>query len=750
MWYSYTKFIFAGKKDVLNILNDNSLISQVNQISNIPKFQTTVAYFLNQNIPDHIIKNCIQKLEFIASKNTSFDIWATKTHVRLFGKNFTNWEDFSKAVDDLYVPLHQKESLNKQVREQKIQQKQYDDFSIHQKNSIIVVPINDVSDAVKYGQGTPWCIAQPGNTLYFAYRTRNHSTFYFVFDNTRDDALSRVAVDISNSGTHLTDLRNTTGTIFEFGKDWKLYFKYLQDHGIDTSQFKNKPLTEEEKEENKFLSTPIDSLEDFIQLPAVIKIKYIAWGNRLTDDQLKYLIDNKMTKILLAYVSTGISLLPHHEAIIKKYPNIYKTYQRQMNIAEDIMDNFLKTNPDTNRLSFIITHKNYDYIRRYIEKTPHNLRKSLVQDIFDTFETIREDELVNYSQIETDALIYLLVPYGLDVNLAMGYLKETPQTIQYLIDNGANIKDICRQVKKFENIKYLVEQVKVDPSTFYPLTWVDNPDKVEEYLIQHGANKITAFFNTHIDYYSSRMRPSLKDVLEYFNVSNLDEIVDQKKTNINNDEAVEWMMRNGLSPEAGIYLSKNFLNTSQIIRDYKIDYNEYVRRFYNGNPNAAVALGKNWAASYALLLNTNCNPRSILQKKFSAFLNNEEIIKKLLERGVDPNDYLKYLIINKPSLYNTNDINILVEAGADLNIGLTTMLSQVFRGGGNYNYNMIKLIQLGVDPTKAERGIFYGGLTVPEAGKFIELGVDPQYIYDQCRLVNNTEVAKVIAEYHKV
>lgn len=751
MWYSYTKFIFAGKNDVLNILNDNSLFSEVNKISKMPKLQPMVAYFLNQNVPPQAIHHCVKKIEFLISKNVSLDIWATKKNVKFFGVIYTNWQDFSTAVDRIYMPLHEKDLLNKQKLEQKLEQKDNSGPLINKENSIIVIPIYNVSEAVKYGTGTPWCISRPGNTMYQSYRLRNNSTFYFVFDNTRQDALSRVAVDVAGTGVHLTDLNNRTGTIFEFGKDWQAYFKYLQDHGIDTSQFKNRPSTPEEAEEDRLLSRPINSLEDFINTPADFKLKYIGYGNRLTNEQLQYLIDNKITRLLEQYVSTGLSLLPEQEEMIKKHSGLYKTYQRYMDLAENEINQLFENNPNINKIKFLITSKYYNYIKKFLEQTPQELQKTLVSDIYDTFEEVINEEEVDYSQIETNALISLLVVYGLDVSLAIGYLKESPSTIQFLIDSGANLDVICHQVKTLESIKYLVEHVHVDPSVFYPLTWVKNSREVDEYLIKHGANKITAFFNTSIEYYASQMRPELKDVLEYFDVSNLDEIIDKRKTSINNNESIIWMMRNGLSPEAGIYLSKDFWFVMTIINNHKIDFNEYVKRFARGNSSAAVVAAKTWPVAYGLLLNTNCNPNIIFGRKdFIQFLNNDGIMKALLEKGCDPSEYLKYLVECESNLYNTKDADILVEAGADINIGLNTMLSKVFRGAIHYNDNMIKLMELGADVTQAARGIAYGALTTYQAAELIGFGVDPQYIYNHCISYNNLDLANTIAKYHKI
>ena len=118
---------------------------------------------------------------------------------------------------------------------------------------------NNPQQCIILGKGRRFCISQPGNTIWQSYRDRNVSTFYFVYDHTRDDDLSIVVVDATDDYFVLTDINNTTGKIqnpYDLNKkdtNPQIYLDYLKSKGIDIDVFENIPKTKEEEEEHEKL-----------------------------------------------------------------------------------------------------------------------------------------------------------------------------------------------------------------------------------------------------------------------------------------------------------------------------------------------------------------------------------------------------------------------------------------------------------------------------------------------------------------
>jgi len=111
---------------------------------------------------------------------------------------------------------------------------------------IRVYKANNTEQCIILGKGQSFCISQPGNRMWQSYRDRDISTFYFVYDDTRDDRLGIVVVDQTQYKTVLTDKVNTTGKTLDpytgqLTTDPKSYMKYLKEKGIDISKIENIP-----------------------------------------------------------------------------------------------------------------------------------------------------------------------------------------------------------------------------------------------------------------------------------------------------------------------------------------------------------------------------------------------------------------------------------------------------------------------------------------------------------------------------
>ena len=314
MWYRYCRLIIAGKEHIIkNVIN----------------------YFRQKGEIEDNLNEIYRKLLDLDKSNKIQNIGIIEDKVNFNDNSFNNFIDFSEKIDELhtnYFWLKQQEKLKK---EQKELQKNEIEFV---PGKISVYPCNDVSDTIKYGAGTSWCISRPGNRMYDSYRSSNQSTFYYVQDGTRqsDDPLSRVMIDRQKNGVvKLTDINNRTGTIAEFGTDWQAYFDYLESKGVKTSQFVNKPRTQEEIEETKKLGTKKDNLVWFKNLTNDEKSKYIGRGHLLTNKQLEYLLSrDDIGKLLIPqYLNTGVSLPPKQKKMLFSNKQYENTYYKNIEIA---------------------------------------------------------------------------------------------------------------------------------------------------------------------------------------------------------------------------------------------------------------------------------------------------------------------------------------------------------------------------------------------------------------------------------
>ena len=191
-----------------------------------------------------------------------------------------------------------------------------------EKTGIVIYDGNDVGKCIKYGMGGitgqhyKFCISRPRNTYWQTYRDEKGSTFYFVFDKTRDfdDPLHLMVVNRTNSsfndGYEIVDANNHPNNIAEFGDDILKYIEYLQKRGVPTEEiFINKPKTQSEEEEFKKLGSPNSNLIWFKNLSFVDKTKYIGRGHILTYEQFKYLWDHRKTPggfhLLKQYLNMG-------------------------------------------------------------------------------------------------------------------------------------------------------------------------------------------------------------------------------------------------------------------------------------------------------------------------------------------------------------------------------------------------------------------------------------------------------------
>jgi len=231
------------------------------------------------------------------------------------GEIFLNGEKNSGTLIDFSNTIHAVSNKYKNSDEQKILKKKIKNDVKSVEPPIFTNENVDIHDAntkekcIKYvqkgltGKYYTFCIGQFGSqNMYQSYRDTQTSTFYFIVDKTRikdnedgsvnlDDPLHLVVYDVTDVGVRLTDANNKTGKIEEFGTDVNAYNEYLQSLGVPIDILKNRPKSEQEKEEDRILGKENKNLEWFINLPYDYKSKYIGRGHVLTDEQFDYLWD---------------------------------------------------------------------------------------------------------------------------------------------------------------------------------------------------------------------------------------------------------------------------------------------------------------------------------------------------------------------------------------------------------------------------------------------------------------------------
>ena len=336
MWY---RFVLAGRKEIEQRFGKETYETVKEIPSNLQ--EPAAAFVKLLDIKKEQIEEVFKDVANLANRNY-ISVAHKKNQILLKSKNnehVFNIDDpeaflkFSEKID-FYKTLLMPGNLKPQTQTKSLN---------IPDGTITVIKANNVIDAIQLGSGTTWCISQPKNTMYQSYRSLKASTFYFVFDTTKPegDPLRRVVVDVTRNGIELTDLENHTGYIKEFRNDYHAYMEYLKSKGVDIGQFKNDPYTKKEQEEYELLTNRAITLDDFISLGSRAKAKniddvyskYIGFGNMLSSDQLKFLIENNAKRLVDQYLNTGN---PIHKADLPLLDNQQtRTYLRRRNMMYD-------------------------------------------------------------------------------------------------------------------------------------------------------------------------------------------------------------------------------------------------------------------------------------------------------------------------------------------------------------------------------------------------------------------------------
>ena len=391
-------------------------------------------------------------------------------------------------------------------------------FLISPDGKIKVYKANSPQQCIILGRGESFCISRPGNTNWQGYRDDHTSTFYFVYDSTRNDRLSIVVIDQRYSGTVLTDKVNFTGKTLDpyTGKETffnsESYMRYLKEKGIDTSKIVNIPKSQEEEEENRKLGSNSTSLDWFASLSFEDKSKYIGRGHRLSDAQFDYLWDNKFDTLLIQYVRTGVKLHEHqfnkvitNRDLRDKY--IHNRLLRIIDPAELTTEEYSLLNPklklkyyekleDDMQLDYAIRYRDLNMIR-YLEGD-----KNQILNWWEGKEEKKINRLMRTGRL--DIIKYFLDEKGLKISddLLVRQLRFAAgngrlDIVKYFVDEkGVRISwDLFNDAISsgdLDLVEYFVEEKKVKITSSAVQAAARNHDPtILKYLIDKTGERIT-------------------------------------------------------------------------------------------------------------------------------------------------------------------------------------------------------------------------------------------------------------------
>ena len=184
------------------------------------------------------------------------------------------------------------------------------------KTGIIqVVKCESRQDLITHGAGENWCVCDPSNAShYISDKVNKNATFYIVFDGlkNKNDPAKKVLISIGENDEPIeyADIRNG-GEIKGYNNSDK-YYEYLEGNGINTKQFVNDPMSDEEREIIEKVQDKNENTEWFKNLSYEEQTYYISMGYDLTNAQFDIVMEIDMPKaqqiVLDAYVNTGKSL----------------------------------------------------------------------------------------------------------------------------------------------------------------------------------------------------------------------------------------------------------------------------------------------------------------------------------------------------------------------------------------------------------------------------------------------------------
>lgn len=424
--------------------NNENLFNQIKSI--IPtdikqdlqsKLVPVAAYYHKQQPDLNTLKQDINDYANLVKLN-KMPIITIKDDHTIDNKHFQNYIGWTQII-------HGKQAEDK-VSNAPIPQGNLEDQELIAKSTdgkIKVYKANSVNQCIILGKGESFCISQPANTMFQSYRDTKVSTFYFVYDNTRTDDLAIVVIDATKHGIELTDRKNQTAKTMQdpysdtpnrIQSNPQLYFKYLQQHGIDTSIFKNISKTKEETAEQEKLGLTKHDLQWFISLTPKEKSKYIGRGHELSNEQFDYLYDNKFMLLLTQYVKLGRKINDYQLEKVAK--------------VRDLKDKYLH--------NILIS----DQRKAALEKKEYDL-----------FSPKQKEEFFN---VDADYKLIRAVKFG-DLEKIKEAIKDGAKMYEDAVTDAAILG-------RLDIVKYLVDEKGADIG-YFAVDWAKTQE-IKDYLIQ--------------------------------------------------------------------------------------------------------------------------------------------------------------------------------------------------------------------------------------------------------------------------
>ena len=406
--------------------NNDVLVGQIKSIipKNIPeKLQSQllpIAAFYHKQQPNlNTLKQDMQDYADLL-KNQKIQMITVKDDLTIDGdfKSYIHWTEI------IHGKKYEDEVLNAPVQgdvsDQEIIAQSTD-------GKIKVYKANSMNQCIVLGRGEKFCISQPANTMFQSYRDTKTSTFHFVYDNTRVDDLAIVVVDATKDKIELTDRKNQTAKTMQdpysttekrIDSDPDLYFKYLQEKGIDITVFKNIQKSPEEEAEQEKLGKQNGSPIWFKSLTMAEKSKYIGRGHNLSNEQFDYIYDNNFTLLLKQYVKTGAGI-PDYQI-------------EKISVKKDLKDNYLHN--------------------RLIQNQNHN---DLSKQEYALLNQKQKEEFFNSSK---DYKVIRAIQFD-DIELAKGFVEKGEKIGDTAVRLAASNGNLAM-------IKYLIEEKDMNVDDF--------------------------------------------------------------------------------------------------------------------------------------------------------------------------------------------------------------------------------------------------------------------------------------------
>jgi hypothetical protein len=388
------------------------------------------------------------------------------------GNPYSNYIDWASAV-------HSKNSENEDEETKKLHQslqKSTGDVSDQEQvakspdEKIKVYKANAVDKCIILGRGQRFCISQPGNSQFHGYRNTKDSTFYFVYDNTRNDDLKVVVVDATRNGIEITDGQNNTAKTMQdpyettpkrITSNPDLYFKYLKEKGVDTTIFKNEPKTPKEDAEHAKLGKSVQDLAWFRSLTYEERKNYISRGHPLSDEQFNFLFTTRSEPLLKIYVSTGVILHGKQSNLVLNNP-YFKDLK--LNYLNARMHNFPNTKLNVEEYISMPPKQKQELTEKYGDEIKDYISRNNMQ--IEDYLNLPEDKKTEIKTLFKDNVINLIANNSMQIEDYLSLPEDKKTEIKTLFKNDVSNLMLHNSIK-LEDYLNFPEDKKTEIKTLF-------------------------------------------------------------------------------------------------------------------------------------------------------------------------------------------------------------------------------------------------------------------------------------------